>query len=102
MAAPTPSPGRTGSAPPPVWSSLLAEGRRALDRVLGGEHRADDLALLAPEGPVVPGALRIEDRLRGRRRERRVRRDLRGQLECDLQRLTGLGQSVDQSELRAA
>src|SRR4051794_1345291 len=100
MAAPMRWALRTGSATLPVWLSLLAERRGALDGVLGGEYRPDDLALLGPEGLVVPGSLAVQDRLRGGGREGRVRRDLRGQLQSDVERLAGLGEAVDQAELR--
>src|SRR3954447_25246931 len=100
MAAPMRWALRTGSATLPVWLSLLAEGRGALDGVLGGEYRGDDLALLGPEGLVVPGSLAIQDRLRGGGRERSVRRDLGGQLQGYVERLAGLREAVDQPELR--
>src|SRR3954454_8256515 len=92
---------RTESATLPVWLSLLAERRGALDGVLGGEHRGDDLALLGPERLVVPGALAVQDRLRCGGRERGVRRDLRGKVQCDIERLAGVGEAIDQAELRA-
>src|SRR4051794_18664259 len=100
MAAPMRWALRTGSATLPVWLSLLAERRGTLDGVLGGEYRPDDLALLGPEGLVVPGSLAVQDRLRSGGRERSVSRDLRGQLQSDFERLAGLGEAVDQAELR--
>src|SRR3954453_9472206 len=100
MAAPMRWALRTGSATLPVWLSLLAECLGALDGVLGGEYRPDDLALLGPERLVVPGSLAVQDRLRGGGREGRVRRDLRGQLQSDVERLAGLDEAVDQAELR--
>src|SRR3954447_1381655 len=102
MAAPMRWALRTGSATLPVWLSLLAERRGALDGVLGGEYRPDDLALLGPERLVVPGSLAVQDRLRGGGREGRVRRDLLGQLQSDVERLAGLGEAIDQAELRAS
>src|SRR4051794_5568485 len=64
----------------PVWRALLAECSGALDGVLRGEHRCHDLALLGPEGLVVPRSLLIQDRLRGGGGERRVGGDLHGEL----------------------
>src|SRR3954452_2336953 len=94
--------GNRASAAAPVRRSLLAEGRRALDRILGGEYRGDDLALLGPEGLVVPGALLVEDRLRGGGGQRRIGGDLGGQLEGDVEGLAGVSEAVDQPELGAA
>src|SRR4029079_3494950 len=88
-----------GSAAAPVRGALLAEGGGALDRVLGGEHRGDDLALLRPEGLLVPGSLAAQDRLRCRGSERSVGRDLSGELEGDVERLARLGEAIHEPEL---
>src|SRR4029450_13161895 len=88
-----------GLAPAPVRGALLVEGGGALDRVLGGERRADDLALLSPEGLVVPGPLAVEDGLRGPERERCVRGHLLSELQRRPERISLLRGPVDQAEL---
>ncbi len=91
-------PGRSGTGP--VGGALLREGRCALHRVLGREHRQNEFLLLAPHLGLTPPRGLDDDLLGHRDRQRTVLGDALGKGQRARQRLPRFGEHVHEAPLR--